>query len=184
MPAAALISHPATPCEFIRAVTVDVQPLRAGALRLSYRMEGDISRLKVPQRRQPVRADELWRHTCCEVFLRASHTPAYAEFNFSPAGEWAAYDFDGYRSGMKAIEPIAPPAITSTRSPQHLQIDVELELPQWISNAAANEVHAALSAVLEDVDGGISYWALAHPGAKPDFHDVAGFTFEIPSDSR
>lgn len=179
MPSAALIPHPSTPCEFIRALTVEVQPLRAGTLHLIYALEGDMGRLNVPARRQPARADELWRHTCFEVFVRAPHDEGYTEFNFAPSGEWAAYRFAGYRRGMTALDPVASPSIICRQSPQHLEIDVQLALPQSVTGP----LRAALSAVLEDSQGGISWWALAHRPGKPDFHDAAGFTFTIDADA-
>jgi hypothetical protein len=37
-----------------------------------------------------------------------------------------------------------------------------------------------LSAVLEEKDGTKSYWALAHPGEKPDFHDAGCFAAHLP----
>jgi hypothetical protein len=37
-----------------------------------------------------------------------------------------------------------------------------------------------LSAVIEDVDGGLSYWALAHPSDKPDFHHPDSFALTLP----
>jgi hypothetical protein len=36
-----------------------------------------------------------------------------------------------------------------------------------------------LSVVVEEVDGGMSYWALAHPPGRPDFHHRAGFALEV-----
>jgi hypothetical protein len=39
-----------------------------------------------------------------------------------------------------------------------------------------------LAAVIERSDGGLSHWALAHPGERPDFHDPAGFVLEIERD--
>src|SRR5437868_2964024 len=174
MRCAALIAHPSTPCEFIRSFTVDMQRLQTGALRLTYRLEGDLERLNVPAPRQPARADELWRHTCFEAFLSSTDAPGYAELNFAPSGEWAAYSFDDYRSGMKAIEQITTPSIRCTRASQLLQLDVELEpAAQWGGAAQARELRVALTAVLEDTHGRISYWALAHPGARPDFHNPA-----------
>jgi len=35
------------------------------------------------------------------------------------------------------------------------------------------------SAVLETRDGVLSYWALAHPAARPDFHAAGGFTLRL-----
>ena len=33
--------------------------------------------------------------------------------------------------------------------------------------------------MVEDMDGGLSYWALAHPSAKPDFHHINGFILSL-----
>ena len=37
-----------------------------------------------------------------------------------------------------------------------------------------------LSAVLEEKDGTKSYWALAHPTEKPDFHAAGCFVARLP----
>lgn len=175
MPFVRLVPHPATPCDFIHSLTVEVSQLRAGALRLVYRLEGDIDRLNVPAPRQPARADELWRHTCLEAFVRTPDAAGYTELNFAPSGSWAAYRFSGYRSGMQAMDLAASPSIVCGQSPQHLEVDVQLEL----APSMTGPFRAALSAVLEDRQGGVFYWALAHPQGKPDFHHAAGFAATI-----
>ena len=38
---------------------------------------------------------------------------------------------------------------------------------------------ASLAAVLEDVRGGLSYWACSHPSARPDFHDRRGWPLVV-----
>ncbi len=38
---------------------------------------------------------------------------------------------------------------------------------------------AAITAVIEEADGTKSYWALAHPAEKPDFHHPDGFVLEL-----
>ena len=57
--------------------------------------------------------------------------------------------------------------------------------PRW-SWTACRTCHAnaswrlGLSAVIEDTSGGKSYWALAHPPGKPDFHHADCFALELP----
>jgi len=41
-----------------------------------------------------------------------------------------------------------------------------------------------LSAVIEEAGGGRSYWALAHPPGKPDFHHSDCFALELPAIER
>jgi hypothetical protein len=33
--------------------------------------------------------------------------------------------------------------------------------------------------VIEETNGNKSYWALAHPAGKPDFHHADGFAYEL-----
>jgi hypothetical protein len=40
---------------------------------------------------------------------------------------------------------------------------------------------ANFCAVIEEEGGALSYWALAHPADKPDFHDPACFTATLPA---
>jgi hypothetical protein len=41
-----------------------------------------------------------------------------------------------------------------------------------------------LSALIEDTSGRTSYWALAHPAGKPDFHHNDCFTYEFSPGAR
>ena len=165
-----LLPHPTTPCDFVRSLQVQPRAHAAG-LQLSYVVAGDVQRIVVPESRRPARTDGLWRATCFEIFLRPAAALAYQEFNFSPSGEWAAYSFDDYRCGMTPLDQPQPPHIACTRTPERLQVDVLLHSP-WLAEASLS---AAMTSVLQHADGRFSYWSLAHPPAKPDFHDAAGF---------
>ena len=119
----------------------------------------------VPRLSEPWRADGLWQTTCFEAFLRPAGEEHYREWNFAPSGNWAAYDFSSYREDMAKAEVGSPPYIR-----------MEDNFTWWTVGATiAVEADQAwelgLSAILEEKDGAISYWALAHPpGEKPDFH--------------
>ncbi len=43
----------------------------------------------------------------------------------------------------------------------------------------ARHLRIALAAVIEDENGGLSYWGLRHAPGKPDFHHPNGFTVEV-----
>lgn len=173
MKALQLLPHSSTPCAFVHALSVQAQP-SGDSLRLAYIVSGDVQRLTVPESRPPARADGLWQTTCFEIFLRPHGSGAYQEFNFSPSGQWAAYSFTGYRQGMAALDQPRPPRIECVYTAQRLEVDVQFHSPLL----AQRDLRAALSAVLQHSDGQISYWALAHPQARPDFHDAAGFVAE------
>lgn len=168
-----LICHPASPCSLVNALEATVAHGVAGGLKLRYRLTGDIAGLRLPQAAPSGAADELWRHTCFEAFIAATGTSAYREFNFSPSGQWAVYAFADTRRRDESFQPPAAPEITLRRFPDRLELDATLApelLPEGVN------LHLGLTAVIEAADGTLSYWALTHPAAQPDFHLRAGFT--------
>jgi hypothetical protein len=170
-----LTCHPQTPDSCMRRVEVGVTTKPEGAIAIAFSLEGELSRLRIPESRAPSRADGLWRHTCFEAFVMAGNGPGYREFNFSPSGEWAAYAFSGYRDG-DLLEVQSNPRIVVRRSADRLELESALHaecLPP------GKLLRLGLSAVLEDVDGHLSYWALKHPPGKPDFHHTDAFALEL-----
>jgi hypothetical protein len=123
----------------------------------------------------------LYEHTCFEAFI-ASRGEEYRELNFSPSTEWATYSFKGYRADMKSLELPSPPRIEVSQSGSQLIVEARIGthglLPaSWLAPDAALRI--ALSAVIEDDSGALSYWALKHAPHKPDFHHAAGFILEV-----
>lgn len=170
--------HPA--CERGGVERLEVRVRRAAtSLTLRFRVEGLLERLVVPAARPVARREGLWRRTCFEAFVRAAGAAGYAEFNLSPSGEWAAYRFDGYRSGMGELAVAPAPAVEVTaRDGGVLEVTVTIaRVPEPWGSAEVLEI--GVSAVLEDEAGTLAYWALAHPAGAPDFHDPAGFALTI-----
>lgn|SRR5690606_11335312 len=172
-----LIRHPDTPCTALERIEVELGAAGRGALRLVYRMAGHpervVARNLAPSER-PRRRDELWRHTCCELFVRDAAGDGYLEFNFAPCGDWAAYRFSGYRRGMTPLETAAP-EIAFERSPTVLALTVTLPDQPL---AALDGRRIGLASVVETPDGR-SYWALAHPPGRPDFHHADAFAVTL-----
>lgn len=177
---AELIRHPATPCAAVRRIDAEVARPSAAVLFFRYRIEGDIASLRLPVAAPARRVDGLWQHSCFEAFLQADAGDGYCELNFSPAGDWAAYRFSGRRGGRSEPE-LASPRRTVRRAPRILAIDIELALERLPEIALAATLTAGLAAVIEERDGALSYWALAHGGDRPDFHDPATFTLRVPT---
>jgi hypothetical protein len=59
-----------------------------------------------------------------------------------------------------------------------LRADLDLSSAPGLTDEWAWQT--GLSAVVETKDGGISYWALAHPPGKPDFHHPDSFALTLP----
>jgi hypothetical protein len=166
--------HPGSLCAAATRIEVDIARPRPGSLILSYVVSGRISDLRLPPIVAAARADELWRHSCFEAFVRPSAGPGYYEFNFSPSTQWAAYRFDSYRSGMRVAAEIGAPRIEVRSTAESYTLQAALEFV-----GLSPPLHLGLSAVLEETNGGNSYWALAHPPGKPDFHHADCFALEL-----
>jgi hypothetical protein len=179
----ALLVHPASQPGPVRVLEVAARRHRGAVrpsaeLELTYAMHGDVARLQLPEPRAPVRADGLWRHTCFEAFIRCGGRE-YWEYNLSPSGAWAAYHFTGYREGMTAQLEGAPPQIQLRIRPDSLELTARLDLDWLARSAASSPLELALAAVVEDDAHVLSYWALAHPAEKPDFHHADGFVLTL-----
>ena len=172
----ALLAHPATPPG--AGIRIDAELARAGeGLTLAYVVTGEIGRLRIAAPAAPERLDGLWRTTCFEVFLQGVDGGPYVELNFSPSGAWAAYRFSAPREGMTAAALSHPPRIETVRSADRLDLAAGVALTETSLDKAPWRV--GLSAVIEETDGRKSYFALAHPSGKPDFHDSRGFVLEV-----
>ena len=136
-------------------------------------MAGATSGIDIPGASDVGRTDGLWRSTCFEVFALLKDG-RYAEFNISPSGQWAAYGFSGYREGQSDLEgPIQ--VVRAEPAGDAFELDAIINWRDW-----PRIDRIGLSAVIEDIDGGISYWALAHAPGKPDFHHPDSFALTLP----
>lgn len=181
-----LSCHPATPAPVVRSLEARIRFNADGSIGLSYCLRGDIIRLRIPEELVPERVDQLWEHTCFEAFIGVRGETAYREFNFSPSGQWAAYAFRNYRQPEDELPEIAPPAIVAQRHAGRLELDVTLSARALPPKPAQTPWQIGLSAVVEEadtVDGRHSYWALLHPGTRPDFHHRDAFALNWPSEN-
>jgi len=171
--------HPDSFCGALTGIDAEVTRPQPDELALSYVVSGRIGDLRLPEASTPARTDALWQHTCFEAFIRPSAGAGYYEFNFAPSTQWAAYRFAGYRSGVQAAAEIAAPAITTQAGDDTYTLRAVLRLDRLLSVAPSAGWRLGLSAVIEETNGRQSYWALAHPPGKPDFHHADCFALDF-----
>ena len=169
-----LIPHPDLPPPLGIALSVAGE-IESARLTLDYNVADPAYTIRWPASVHG-RTDNLWQHSCFEAFIGSTTSPAYAEFNLAPSGAWAAYAFDDYRAGMRDLELATPPQVTNLapgiwRAKLALEgLEALIGPPPW---------RLAITAVIEAHDGSKSYWSLAHPPGKPDFHHADCFAARL-----
>lgn len=170
--------HPGTATTAVHGLFANARAMRDGGIAFTYLLEGDLSRLRIPAQGTGGAVDGLWQHTCFEAFVAATGVAGYREFNFAPSGDWAVYAFSRYREGLPAT--IAQgPEITVHIEDGRLEVEALVAREHLLQEGAAAGWRIALSAVIEDAAGVLSYWALEHLPGKPDFHHPDGFALAL-----
>lgn len=171
-----LTPHSAHPPATVTAVQCRVIGRDAYWLTLRWRVEGGAT-LVLPRFAGRGRTDGLWQATCFELFLKPDGGEGYCEFNLSPSERWAAYDFTGYREGMRE-RPMPRDPMCTIRAGSSVTI-FDAALP--VAGLPSGDCAMGISAVIEEEGGAKSFWALAHGGDVPDFHDRTCFAGHLPA---
>jgi hypothetical protein len=151
------------------SVTVD---RRGSDLQVFYRLTGAVETIALPSFEvwdsvAFARRMGLWEMTCFEFFLGVPGREDYWEVNLSPAGYWNVFRLDGYRSGLREEQGIKGLRMVSGfESGFCLQTVVDLN-GLGIGDC---EIELSVTAVIAEVSGAMSYWALCHGGREADFH--------------
>jgi len=147
-------------------------------LAIRYDLHGPLAELMIPAPDAlPVRRQGLWEETCFEFFLGVKEAPQYWEFNLSPAGHWNVYRFDGYRQGMTEEAALTSLTLSVRSRPDSLEVALELDVQRIMATGQPMEV--GIAAVIKLAGGGLTYWALTHPGPQADFHRPDSFLVEL-----
>jgi hypothetical protein len=140
--------------------------LQGSLLLLTYTLSGPLQDIIIPAAAaSPGFTPDLWQGTCCECFLRQDEVKSYAEWNFSPCGNWWACAFDDYRG----------PASRQPAAMQPRKLDIQrgkniLTLTAALACQAAPGLRIGPALILQHASGSRSHWAMEHPCGKPDFH--------------
>jgi len=184
-----LLRHPTDPPSFAPfhlESSIQLQK-ELDRLKVSFRITGPISELLWPKERtsnELERGHQLWQHTCFELFVSSSQSPAYCEWNFSSTKQWDHFHFDSYRQTSNSQQIVnAIQKIDFKKTANSALIDVEIDLlkiptlAKILSNGET--IFVSTTVVLENKKSEKSYWALSHQDSQPDFHNKNSFIAKI-----
>lgn len=118
----------------------------------------------------------LWENTCFEVFIGASKTNRYWEWNLSPNLNWNLFQFKDYRNNEnESLEGWSHRA-ERLLSKNHFQLKLELELPPPLTDLP---LEVGIAYVLHHKQEGLSHWAIQHLSRRADFHNRGSFLLKI-----
>ena len=150
----------------------------ANRLAVRYVLHGPLAELMVPAAAgRPARRHGLWEATCFEFFLGVKGEARYWEFNLSPAGHWNVYGFAGYRQGRAEESAFRSLPMSVRRRRNSLLVAVEPAVGLIVT--ADRPIEIGIAAVIQLAGGGLTYWALTHPGLQADFHRRESFLVEL-----
>jgi len=152
---------------------------QSNRLSIHYELIGQITEVLIPESAAvPRRKHNLWEETCFEFFLSAKGSQQYWEYNLSPSKDWNLYRFEFYRQKeMKEETAFSTLPFQVKKSPESFVLDLKLNLNKIIHQDQALEI--GVSSVIKLKNNNLTYWALTHPGPKPDFHKRAGFIIKL-----
>lgn len=178
-----LVCHPDTATQPKLRIGAEVGRKGNGHICAEFRALGRQDCIRWPKRAHPdgdrwSRRDGLWQSTCFEIFVKPRGSAEYLEYNFASTCEWAGYEFDDYRAGMRESVSSSIAKASWQMRAERVKFTVVLALPPGYGE---RHLDIALAAITEETDGTKSYWALAHPPGKPDFHHPACFAATLPA---
>ncbi|OGR00589.1 MAG: hypothetical protein A2505_01480 [Deltaproteobacteria bacterium RIFOXYD12_FULL_55_16] len=149
----------------------------ATALQVSFLLHGNLRDLVLPSTTEGTRDDNLWQATCLELFWGEEGRKNYWELNLAPNEAWNVYAFTDYRTGMHREERVAKPLLQIKHTAESFALTAELGIGNL--HTGLPPLMVGVSAVLKHQDFHLSYWALAHPEDKPDFHAPQAFLLRV-----
>ncbi len=169
--------RPFNPINKSLRLNVELQ-IEDNCLTLTYDLYDPENLILIPYPESPTtRVIGLWESTCFELFIREKREDHYFEFNFSFKEKWNCFYFPKPNAHLTEWPTDLLPSI-SRLTPHQLEVNIPLSIFKkgfW----QPGRMQLGISAVLEDLQGDLSYWALAHPDNKPNFHHFDSFLINL-----
>ncbi len=193
---------PFTPCAWVSAIDVEFS-LSGDEILCAWALGGNTNSILWPARTDnPKRVMGLWQNTCFEFFIGPAAATHYYEFNLSPGGDWNTFSFSDVREDMQETRDLVceHSQFTLTQDEAYLEARLRfcsaatddlfrvgvatiLEHKQDAGHTSAGRTSAGRTSAGHTSAGrtsaGHTFFALNHPGVRPDFHRRDGHTLIV-----
>ena len=115
----------------------------------------------------PIRANNLWKSTCFELFIAPKENLNYWELNISSSTKWNFYAFDSYKENMREERDISIPNIEIVQKENLYFISCEFNLREIIPKQS----NFNLAVILLDRNCVRHFYSINRKGGVVDFHD-------------
>lgn len=168
------------PTDNLPKIDISGEIIRSGnKFLIRYEVNGEFDKILLSAKSSsPSRTDDLWKATCFEFFIAIPNQPEYWEFNMSPSGDWNVYKMDAYRRvGFREETAFTQLPFVLRRTENELSLDISVDLSPILR--PQQKIQVGITTIIQSMDGGEFYWALAHPDRQADFHSRENFTLDL-----
>lgn len=146
--------------------------LQSNRIELRFVIKGGLDEYLFPQKSKQIRANELWKATCFELFLANGQKEDYYELNFSSSLAWNFYYLSAYRAEVQEVELLSEPKIETHIKEDAFQISFELEVEACLLEQF--DIYNVTSILLTQ-ENERTFWSEKHLTVVPDFHHRDNF---------
>jgi len=136
-------------------------------LLLSFVLSGVSDNYLFDTKNHAKRADELWKATCFEAFIKNPNSKEYWELNIAPSGAWNFYYFSDYKKDMQEERRVLTPKVLFKQKRDEVYVNVEMNFTEKLFDGRG-EFNLAL--ILLNVEGKREFFTLNPKEGVADFH--------------
>ena len=142
--------------------------LTSQRLELSFVLQGVDNHYLFERESQVKRADELWKATCFEMFIKNSNAKEYWELNIAPNGSWNFYRFSDYKKDMQEESRVLTPKVLFKQERDEVSVSIKVDFMEKLFD---ERVDFNLALILLDMEGKRHFFTLNPKDGVADFHD-------------
>ena len=155
-------------CQTEEALTIKASfTLTSQQLVLSFVLQGVREHYLFDTKNHAKRADELWRATCFEMFIKNSNSKKYWELNIAPNGSWNFYRFSDYKKDRQEESRVLTPKVLFKQERDEVSVNVEVDFTEKLFDES---VDFNLALILLDIEGKRHFYTLNPKEGVADFH--------------